>query len=515
MKEKIKHFIDIILGRNIIGNDSTNSYSNLELKNNIIKISHHAYEINNDIFTLLYFVDGKYKNIDFQRNEPSAISTKWSISTQLPQKLGYYPSLSNATPAQRNGYLKWLSDNLPSDTDIGYFFILLNCIERHIVSNQKVDECASLLSRLMNLTDNDSFKYYASASIAYIYFQLNRKDIISNLNLDKCIVELRIIILQKLSVEDIINCARQVGFTNKRYINKYPDIFRDKLSEVLTEKFGENLFLCNFSNPDTISKKELHFSNISIREKAKKIFIPDPFSNEQFIEDVRSCLQEAHDQVKTSLKIKRKSSSKLTTNSDTTKKSQPSYSYIGATQKNNLPSYITSIKIKILGKKRLNVKTGHPVSTDKQIISAYEALISIQDKPQNDPEALKYMDPETLQQDMLLDYILPRFYKGLLFYRSGQWNEAEKEWLKLIYLMPYAIDKLAILYRKEKRYYDIVLIIEEASKSKTIPYLYNRKFTNEDIAKAVNDYKKHQVQDVSCLSENDFKKIKGDKNGII
>lgn len=514
MKEQIKHFIDIILGRNIIGENISNT-STPEINTRILKISHHSYEIDTSIFSLLYFINGKYKNLDSKTNEPSAISLTWSVSSQSPQKMGYYPSLSNATPAQRNGYFTWLSSNFSSNTDIGYFFILLNCIERHVVNNEKLNECVSLISRLINLTDNDSFKYYSSASIAYIYFQLNRKDIIANLNLDKCIVELRIIILQKLSVEDIINCARQVGFTNKRYINKYPDIFRDKLSEVLTEKFGENLFLCNFSNYDTISKKELHFSNISIREKAKKIFIPDPFSNEQFIEDVRSCLQEAHDQVKTSLKTKRKSSSKLTTHSNTTQKSQPYYSYIGATQKNNLPSYITSIKIKVLGRKRWNIKTGHPVSTDKQIISAYEALLSIQDKPQNDPEALKYMDPETLQQDMLLDYILPRFYKGLLFYRSGQWNEAEKEWLKLIYLMPYAIDKLAILYRKEKRYYDIVLITKEATKSKTIPYLYNRKFTNEDIAKAINDYKKHQVQDVSCLSENDFKKIKGDKNGII
>lgn len=63
----------------------------------------------------------------------------------------------------------------PSDVDIGYFFILLNCIERHIVNHQKVDECVSLLSRLINLTNNDSFKYYASASIAYVYFQLDQK----------------------------------------------------------------------------------------------------------------------------------------------------------------------------------------------------------------------------------------------------------------------------------------------------------------------------------------------------
>lgn len=514
MKEQIKHFIDIILGRNIIGKNISNT-SLPEINTRILKISHHSYEIDTSIFSLLYFIDGKYKNLDFKTNEPSAISLTWSVSSQLPRKLGYYPSLSNATPAQRNGYLKWLSENLPSDTDIGYFFILLNCIERHIVSNQKVDECASLLSRLMNLTDNDSFKYYASASIAYIYFQLNRKDIISNLNLNKCLVELKIIIQKELATTDLINCARQVGFTNRRYIKAYPDIFNRKLVEVLKEKFGESVFPCNFNNYDMIPKKELHFSNISIRDKAPSILIPDPFSNEQFKEDIKSSLQQAHNKVKILLKTKRRSQLNSHIKSNKIQNRNLYYSYIGATLKNNLPSYITSIKIKILGKKRLNAKTGHPVSTDKQIISAYEALLSIQDKPQNDPEALKYMDPETLQQDMLLDYILPRFYKGLLFYRSGQWNEAEKEWLKLIYLMPYAIDKLAILYRKEKRYYDIVLIIEEASKSKTIPYLYNRKFTNEDIAKAVSDYKKHQVQDVSCLSENDFKKIKGDKNGII
>ena len=218
MKEQIKHFIDIILGRNIIGENISNT-STPEINTRILKISHHSYEIDTSIFSLLYFINGKYKNLDSKTNEPSAISLTWSVSSQSPQKMGYYPSLSNATPAQRNGYFTWLSSNFSSNTDIGYFFILLNCIERHVVNNEKLNECVSLISRLINLTDNDSFKYYSSASIAYIYFQLNRKDIIANLNLDKCIVELRIIILQKLSVEDIINCARQVGFTNKRYIN--------------------------------------------------------------------------------------------------------------------------------------------------------------------------------------------------------------------------------------------------------------------------------------------------------
>ncbi|MFY0445915.1 hypothetical protein ACOMNI_06155 [Lactobacillus gasseri] len=504
MKEKIKHFIDIILGRNIIGNDSATSYSHSELENNIIKISHHSYKIDDDIFTLLYFTDGKYKNIDFQRNEPSAISMKWSISTHLPQKLGYYPSLSNATPAQRNGYLKWLSDNLPSDADIGYFFILLNCIERHIVNHQKVDECVSLLSRLINLTNNDSFKYYASASIAYVYFQLDQKDIISNLNLDKCLIELKIIIQQKLSTTDLIKCARQVGFTNKRYIKAYPDIFNDKLVEVLKEKFGEKTFPCNFNNPDTMPKKELHFSNISIRDKAQSILIPDSFSNEQFKEDINYCLQQAHNKVKLLLKTKRSSHIK----SSTAQSSSPYYSYVGATLKSDLPSYITSIKIKVLGKKRVNVETGYPVSTDKQIVSTYDSLILIQDKSQSNPELLKYMDPGTLQKDMLLDYILPRFEKGLLSYRLGQWDKAEKEWLKLIYLMPHAIDKLGILYRKEKRYYDIVLITREATKSKAMSYLYNKTFTKKDIAKAMTEYKKHQLHDLSCLSENDLKNIK-------
>lgn len=188
--------------------------------------------------------------------------------------------------------------------------------------------------------------------------------------------------------------------------------------------------------------------------------------------------------------------------------SSPVLTYAGATLNKKLPKYITSVKIKVVGKKRLNAKTNYPVSTDKQILNSYEQLKMIKSITAPNPETLKYYDADDIRQNKLLDYVLPRFDKGLLLYRLGKWDEAEKEWIKLIYLMPHAIDKLGIMYRKEKRFYDVVLITKEASKSKTIPYLYATNITNEDITKAVNNYEKHKSSDKSILKSEDFKGLK-------
>lgn len=188
--------------------------------------------------------------------------------------------------------------------------------------------------------------------------------------------------------------------------------------------------------------------------------------------------------------------------------SSPTLTYVGATLNKKLPKYITSVKIKVVGKKRLNAETNYPVSTDKQILNSYEQLKLIKNTPKSDPEILKYFDADEIRKNRLLDYILPHFEKGLLLYRLGKWDAAEKEWIKLIYLMPHAIDKLGIMYRKEKRFYDVVLINEEASKSKTIPYLYATNITSEDITKAVNNYEKHKSSDKSILKSEDFKGLK-------
>lgn len=159
------------------------------------------------------------------------------------------------------------------------------------------------------------------------------------------------------------------------------------------------------------------------------------------------------------------------------------------------PSYITSVKFKVEKNKRINLKTGHPLSTNKQIIKAYH-------------NATTQYAKASSWEDTQLDYILPIYDRGDLFYKLGEWDKAEKEWFKLVYLMPHAINKLSIMYRKEKRYKDVVKIVKEASKSTIIPKLYNS-ISSEDIAIAEANYEKHSKIDKSILKLDSFKMLRG------
>ncbi len=159
------------------------------------------------------------------------------------------------------------------------------------------------------------------------------------------------------------------------------------------------------------------------------------------------------------------------------------------------PSYISSVKFKVEKNKRINLKTGHPLSTNKQIINSYRNA------------TIRYAKASTWE-DKQLDYILPLYNRGDLFYKLGEWEKAEAEWFQLVYLMPHAINKLSIMYRKEKRYKDVVKITEEASKSTIMPKLYDP-ISSEDVAIAEADYEKHVKVDKSILSSDSFKALRG------
>lgn len=155
--------------------------------------------------------------------------------------------------------------------------------------------------------------------------------------------------------------------------------------------------------------------------------------------------------------------------------------------------YNVSVKSGLLknGSARLfNAETNKPISTDKQIISAYENYI----------ETLKYKEnPIVTKDDEILNYILPIFSLGILYYRLGKWDNAENEWLKLVGLMPHVVDKLCILYRKEKRYLDVIYVLYKAnSNENNFIDLYKPVNYKDSIINAIELYKKHINDDESC-----------------
>lgn len=183
-----------------------------------------SYNINPKILPLLYFTDGQLKNIDSEVGEPSAISINFPVAEGQFQKLNYYPSYSELTPEQRDGFLSWLSTDLSNIPDIGFAFLLLYCLERHILHDEYLEESLKIISKLQSQINNGSFDYYSSTSIGYIFFIHKRLDLLKYVDLNKCDIKLQILLSHRLSADQLITLASKVDFRNQHYIKEYPEL---------------------------------------------------------------------------------------------------------------------------------------------------------------------------------------------------------------------------------------------------------------------------------------------------
>lgn len=66
------------------------------------------------------------------------------------------------------------------------------------------------------------------------------------------------------------------------------------------------------------------------------------------------------------------------------------------------------------------------------------------------PNIYTNLTTDSEKLDFIIAFSKNVYYLGDYYYKSGEWDTAEMEWLKLIYLMPKAIRRLAVLYKKEK-----------------------------------------------------------------
>ena len=306
-----------------------------------------SYNINPKILPLLYFTDGQLKNIDSEVGEPSAISINFPVAEGQFQKLSYYPSYSGLTSEQRNGFLTWLTTDLSNVPDIGFAFLLLYCLERHILHDEYLEESLKIISKLQGQISNGSFDYYSSTSIGYILFIHKRLDLLKYVDLNKCDIKLQILLSHRLSADQLISLATEVDFRNRYYIKEYPELFKKALIESLKREFGSEYFEYELSNIQKLKKEPYMFSNYSLRKGNNRpdLLMPDPLSDKKLCHDIYVKLQRAHDQVKGFLEIK----SAVESKKDKSKK-------------------------KIAKPKRINSKTGYPMSTDKQIRNATEQL---------------------------------------------------------------------------------------------------------------------------------------------
>ena len=448
-----------------------------------------SYNINPKILPLLYFTDGQLKNIDSEVGEPSAISINFPVAEGQFQKLNYYPSYSELTPEQRDGFLSWLSTDLSNIPDIGFAFLLLYCLERHILHDEYLEESLKIISKLQSQINNGSFDYYSSTSIGYIFFIHKRLDLLKYVDLNKCDIKLQILLSHKLSADQLISLATEVDFRNRYYIKEYPELFKKALIESLKREFGSEYFEYELSNIQKLKKEPYMFSNYSLRKGNNQpdLLMPDPLSDRKLCHDIYAELQKAHDQVKGFLEIKRAVESKK----DKSKK-------------------------KIAKPKRINSKTGYPMSTDKQIRNATEQLkLTRKFLKNNQISSYSSRSSQEKMEDLVWNNSAEKMDSADLEYKKGEWDKAEKLWLTCVAINYRAANRLRIMYQKEHRFNDAVQIIDFAVDSPVLRKINNDSYITDfkkKLETAEQKSMKHENEDQSKLSEEDLKKLNRDSD---
>lgn len=448
-----------------------------------------SYNINPKILPLLYFTDGQLKNIDSEVGEPSAISINFPVAEGQFQKLNYYPSYSELTPEQRDGFLSWLSTDLSNIPDIGFAFLLLYCLERHILHDEYLEESLKIISKLQSQINNGSFDYYSSTSIGYIFFIHKRLDLLKYVDLNKCDIKLQILLSHRLSADQLITLASKVDFRNQHYIKEYPELFKKALVENLKRNFGSEYFEYELSNIQKLKKEPYMFSNYSLRKGNNRpdLLMPDPLSDRKLCHDIYAELQKAHDQVKGFLEIKRAVESKK----DKSKK-------------------------KIAKPKRINSKTGYPMSTDKQIRNATEQLkLTRKFLKNNHISSYSSRSSQEKMEDLVWNNSAEKMDSADLEYKKGEWDKAEKLWLTCVAINYRAANRLRIMYQKEHRFNDAVQIIDFAVDSPVLRKINNDSYITDfkkKLETAEQKSMKHENEDQSKLSEEDLKKLNRDSD---
>lgn len=448
-----------------------------------------SYNINPKILPLLYFTDGQLKNIDSEVGEPSAISINFPVAEGQFQKLSYYPSYSGLTPEQRDGFLSWLSTDLSNIPDIGFAFLLLYCLERHILHDEYLEESLKIISKLQSQINNGSFDYYSSTSIGYIFFIHKRLDLLKYVDLNKCDIKLQILLSHRLSADQLIALASKVDFRNQHYIKEYPELFKKALVEDLKRNFGSECFEYELSNIQKLKKEPYMFSNYSLRKGNNRpdLLMPDPLSDRKLCHDIYAELQKAHDQVKGFLEIKRAVESKK----DKSKK-------------------------KIAKPKRINSKTGYPMSTDKQIRNATEQLkLTRKFLKNNQISSYSSRSSQEKMEDLVWNNSAEKMDSADLEYKKGEWDKAEKLWLTCVAINYRAANRLRIMYQKEHRFNDAVQIIDFAVDSPVLRKINNDSYITDfkkKLETAEQKSMKHENEDQSKLSEEDLKKLNRDSD---
>ena len=279
------------------------------------KVSPNAFQfqISSEILNLIWIKNGEFQNIE-DCNEPSAIDLTASVDSAVSEEdfkedLGYYPNYESLSPKQKYIYCKWLEDTT-QPIPIGYVFIFYYGLERYLLT-PKYMMAVDKIIELMIQFDNSSFRSYATDALL-IASALNKDpDIISKIpfweNMPvSAYFYFKAQLYHEFSSDDLIKNCRFWGFTNKRYINNEPHLFKQELEKILTEKYHSAFYPVDPQDlKKSTSKIYLSLANYSLSKRTASI--PDLSGNVKIASEIKEILQAAHESVKVILRKQRSS----------------------------------------------------------------------------------------------------------------------------------------------------------------------------------------------------------------
>lgn len=262
---------------------------------------------------------GETKVEEGQSDDPSTIFTKLLVRKTRDfeniQPPGYYPSYFEFSPEQRWVYLNWLRD-VTQPIDIGYVFVFYYGLERHLILGE-FDLAFDEILKLRQHHENSSFESYSSVALAYSaifrrridrlqqFYEIEEGNVYGN-------IELLLAYFSRLdlSVEQLVNVAKQIKEINWRYYKLHPEIFWSKLEAKLVDKYGTEEF--PFASNTQIDLKklptrtELVFANYSLPHETRQANAPSFLDYPPFKKEVRELFSELHEEIKHYLKEQRK-----------------------------------------------------------------------------------------------------------------------------------------------------------------------------------------------------------------
>jgi len=291
------------------------------------------FKIHDDIKNLLWFGDGKYKNLTKEQmaKDKDVFTLTWTVGLSIdepsliymseqiikPQdesvipRPPYFPKYKQLTPEQKWVYLKLLTNPYNTEIDIGYIFILYYGLERHLLQGD-FDSAFKVILKLRDVHKNKSFQNYSGNALILSALFHGKGEYIPLFidSLDKDYEfgfsdNLFLMSYYSFNVpwlpKDVMRMAKTFEFTNTNYIKKNPDLFLNNLSDIIKEKTGqESIDLKKYITASELRKIKREQTTIFCNSSIIGNTVPIPLLSENFNlkKEINLILEATHERTK-------------------------------------------------------------------------------------------------------------------------------------------------------------------------------------------------------------------------